>query len=221
MEQLICPVTNNEADKSGRTDSSEDNTNALFPSQLRELRKEKGISQEILARDLGVSKSTIGLYETGDTLPDAQTLHDLAVYFGVSADWLLGLSRARAADANVRRVCDLTGLSEASLNRLVSAAKRKKTTWAAVINQFLLQPRILDALHAYLFFKVNSFAVVGDSKVSDDRLGMIALVDDEAGRCAIMTPDMMDGAMQIEIQKELSEVKQQIKARSDNGAAKE
>lgn len=92
MERLIFPVTKKEAEKSGKTYSSEENKNALFPSQLRELRKEKGISQETLARDLGVSKSTIGLYETGDTLPDAKTLRDLAVYFNVSSDYLVGLS---------------------------------------------------------------------------------------------------------------------------------
>ena len=92
MEQLIFPVTKKEAEKNGKTYSSEANKKALFPSQLRDLRKKKGISQETLAHDLGVSKSTIGLYETGDTLPDAKTLRDLAVYFGVSADWLLGLS---------------------------------------------------------------------------------------------------------------------------------
>ena len=50
---------------------------ADFARSLSLLRQEKGISQETLARDLGVSKSTIGLYETGDTLPDAKTLRDL------------------------------------------------------------------------------------------------------------------------------------------------
>lgn len=115
MERLIFPVTKKEAEKSERKYSSEKNKNALFPSQLRELRKEKGISQETLARDLGVSKSTIGLYETGDTLPDAKTLHDLAVYFGVSSDWLLGLSLARSTNAELRKICEYTGLSEQSV----------------------------------------------------------------------------------------------------------
>ena len=83
MKTLIFPVTKKEAEKSGTSYSSEANKNALFPTQLRELRKEKGVSQETVARDLGVSKSTIGLYETGDTLPDVKTLSDLAKYYGV------------------------------------------------------------------------------------------------------------------------------------------
>ena len=118
MERLIFPVTKKEAEKSGRKYSSEENKKALFPSQLRDLRKEKGISQETLARDLGVSKSTIGLYETGDTLPDARTLYDLAVYFDVSADYLLGLQTTPSTDMNVKTICEYTGLSEKSINHL-------------------------------------------------------------------------------------------------------
>lgn len=105
MERLIFPVNKKEAEKSERKYSSEKNKNALFPSQLRELRKEKGISQETLARDLGVSKSTIGLYETGDTLPDAKTLHDIwRSTLAVSSDWLLGLSKTKSTDIDVQKL---------------------------------------------------------------------------------------------------------------------
>lgn len=111
MEQLIFPVTKKTAEKQNGTFSSEANKNALFPTQLRELRKGKGVSQEQLSKDIGVSKSTIGLYETGDTLPDAKTLRDLAVYFGVSADYLLGLSTYEEKTSEKITAQDM-GLSE-------------------------------------------------------------------------------------------------------------
>ena len=111
MEQLIFPVTKKASEKQGGVYSSEANKNALFPSRLRELRKEKGVSQDQLSKELGVSKSTIGLYETGDTLPDAKTLRDLAVYFDVSVDWLLGLATERTTDSDIKKVCKYTGLS--------------------------------------------------------------------------------------------------------------
>lgn len=69
MERLKFPVTKKDAEKMGIPYSSEANKNALFPSRLRNLRKEKGVSQKELADFLGLSKSTVGLYETGDTLP--------------------------------------------------------------------------------------------------------------------------------------------------------
>lgn len=92
MEQLDFPVTKKDAEKQGLQYSSGANKNARFPVRLRQLRAKKEISQAALAEQLGVSKSTVGLYETGDTLPDAKTVRDLAVYFEVSADYLLGLS---------------------------------------------------------------------------------------------------------------------------------
>lgn len=94
MEQTFFPVTRREAERSGTQYSSEKNKNAGFPSRLRELRKEKGVSQDTVSKELGVSKSTVGLWETGDTLPDAKSVYDLAVYFEVSTDYLLGLSKS-------------------------------------------------------------------------------------------------------------------------------
>lgn len=94
MEQSFFPATRREAERRGVPFSSETNKNAPFPSQLRELRKKKGVSQEAFAKVLGVSKSTVGLWETGDTLPDAKSLRGMAEYFDVTADYLLGLSTA-------------------------------------------------------------------------------------------------------------------------------
>lgn len=120
MEKLIFPVTKKEAGKVGTSYSSEANKNALFPSQLRKLRKEKGVSQETVARDLGVSKSTIGLYETGDTLPDAKTLCDLAKYYEVSADYLVGITAAKTSDPNIKLVLEKIGITEKAFDALTN-----------------------------------------------------------------------------------------------------
>lgn len=58
---------------------------------LKELRLKKGITQAELADLLGVSPSTIGMYEQGRREPDSSTVKWLAEYFGVSADILLGV----------------------------------------------------------------------------------------------------------------------------------
>ena len=120
MEQMFFPVTQKKASKTGVEWSSVANKNAIFPTQLRDLRREKGVSQDELSKILGVSKSTLGLWETGDTLPDARSLHDLAVYYGVSADYLLGLTDVQTSDVNVKTICGYTGLSEKTCNWLVT-----------------------------------------------------------------------------------------------------
>jgi len=62
-----------------------------FGERLKTLRKKKNESQENISRELGLGNCTYGTYENERYLPDAVTLRDLAVYFGVSADYLLGL----------------------------------------------------------------------------------------------------------------------------------
>ena len=59
-------------------------------TRITELRKEKGLSQVGLAKELGVDCSTIAKYETGDRLPDVVMLCKLASFFGVFTDYLLG-----------------------------------------------------------------------------------------------------------------------------------
>lgn len=58
--------------------------------KLKELRKEKGISQLKLALILNTSQNTISRYETGEREPGINELIKLAEYFNVSIDYLVG-----------------------------------------------------------------------------------------------------------------------------------
>lgn len=58
--------------------------------RLKELRKQRGISQLKLAMDLGLSQNTVSRYETGEREADYRTLILLGDYFNVSIDYLLG-----------------------------------------------------------------------------------------------------------------------------------
>lgn len=70
--------------------SNVDEQNVLLRTRLVELRKEKGLSQVAIAKELGVDCSTIAKYETGDRLPDLVMLCKLADYFNVTTDYLVG-----------------------------------------------------------------------------------------------------------------------------------
>ena len=54
------------------------------------LRKKQNMSQKELSEKIGVSRSTIGMYETGEREPDFETLEALADVFNVNMDTLLG-----------------------------------------------------------------------------------------------------------------------------------
>ena len=53
---------------------------------------EKGLSQVQLAKETGLGKSAIGVWELGQRVPSALAIITLAKYFGVSSDYLLGIT---------------------------------------------------------------------------------------------------------------------------------
>ena len=65
---------------------------AKFSEIIKLLRIERGITQEQLAALLKVSRSTIGMYETGSREPDFETLEAIADIFNVDMDYLMGRS---------------------------------------------------------------------------------------------------------------------------------
>ena len=63
----------------------------IFIEILKEMRLSRGMSQEKLAKETGLSQSAIAFWEKGQRVPNALAVITLARYFGVSSDWLLGL----------------------------------------------------------------------------------------------------------------------------------
>ena len=66
-----------------------------FAERLRELRREKGVTQQTVADYLEVKHRSYQCYEGGDRRPDYERLILLADYFEVTTDYLLGRSDRR------------------------------------------------------------------------------------------------------------------------------
>jgi transcriptional regulator with XRE-family HTH domain len=85
----------------------------LFVDILKELRNKKGISQGRLAKEVGVSAGNVSDWETGKTKPGYNALAELARFFGVSADYLLGISSGNTGGvARSALQCDGVPLTE-------------------------------------------------------------------------------------------------------------
>ena len=69
-------------------------------SRIKILREKRGIIQEILAAELGITQQMLSKYEKDVTIIKVDILKKLAEYFNVTTDYLLGVS-------DVKR--DLTG----------------------------------------------------------------------------------------------------------------
>ena len=65
--------------------------NLSFCKRLKALREDVGISQAKMAKEIGTYQQTIARWEKGITEPDTEMMAKICLFFGISADYLLGL----------------------------------------------------------------------------------------------------------------------------------
>lgn len=88
----------------------------IFRERLKELRGNSRLQD--VAKDIGISRASLGYYENGDRKPDIEILMKLADYYHVSSDYLLGMSDVKKADSTIQSMVLKTGLSENVINKL-------------------------------------------------------------------------------------------------------
>ena len=67
----------------------------MIGPRLKQLRREKRLSQEQLGMELNLSQATISSYETGDRIPDIGVINIICDYFNVSMDYLSGRCKTK------------------------------------------------------------------------------------------------------------------------------
>lgn len=88
--------------------------------KIKTLRTAKKMSQKELAERIGIAKSVISFYESGDRFPSYDVLIKIARIFNVTTDYLLDVERERTVN--------VSGLSEediAAVTTVIDALKRK------------------------------------------------------------------------------------------------
>ena len=97
----------------------------MLAERIKTLREQAGMSQEKLAKRLGITRSSVNAWEMGISTPSTQYIAERAGLFRVSADYLLGLSEtatvsvAGLTEADVGLVCHL-------ISHLRGGAEREK-----------------------------------------------------------------------------------------------
>lgn len=64
-------------------------------NRIKKLRKELGISQLELAKEMNVHQTAVSQWETGKTMPDISLIVKLSIYLGCCVEYLLGTSDNR------------------------------------------------------------------------------------------------------------------------------
>lgn len=72
--------------------------------KLKLLRKTQNKTREQVASDLGIKVRALQTYETGERIPPTEMLAELAKYYNVSADYILGLSDIATTEANIEEI---------------------------------------------------------------------------------------------------------------------
>jgi transcriptional regulator with XRE-family HTH domain len=88
----------------------------MIAEKIRILRTERNMSQSELARKLGLSRNGVNSWEQSLSAPSLTYLVELAKFFHVTTDYLLGLSE--------RTSIDVVGLSEEDIALISDIASR-------------------------------------------------------------------------------------------------
>lgn len=91
----------------------------MIADKIKALREAKGITQSELAKSLSVTRAGVNNWEQGLSIPAPSSIVEIAKYFGVSTDYLLGIEN--------NAVLDVSGLDDKDVAILAELAERLKS----------------------------------------------------------------------------------------------
>ena len=83
-----------------------------FADRLKEMRADRSITQVQLAADLGVSKGTVAMWETGKREPNFETVCTLSDYFDRRVDYILGQTEDKSSPKMTEEEIEQLGIWE-------------------------------------------------------------------------------------------------------------
>jgi transcriptional regulator with XRE-family HTH domain len=105
----------------------------LFGERLLSIRKKKKVSQDELAKQIGVHAPVIGRYERNEVKPSIDVATNIANALGVSLDFLVGITDVDLDNEVLHQVMDIQKLNEddkkqitSTINALLRDAKARK-----------------------------------------------------------------------------------------------
>ncbi len=112
--------------------------NIYFGENLKNLRHNKNLTQEKLADFLGVSFQTVSKWERGDNYPDITMLPEIASFFKVSVDDLLGVNRAENEKEIEEKLKEYDNLTDSKLmQEIINELKPKYPNDFRVLIRYL------------------------------------------------------------------------------------
>lgn len=147
--------------------------------RFRELREnyyeERGdimndLNQTDFSKQIGLSRAIIIKLENGETKGyKTDILKKYSDFFGVSTDYILGLSNLKTKDEDIKMISGYTGLNEESLqvlNDMNTQLSPEHERWIATLNAIIHNPNILYVISDIIYHK-KLYGVLEESRTPD------------------------------------------------------
>lgn len=130
--------------------------NIYFGENLKSLREKRELTQANLAGFLGVSFQTISKWERGETYPDISYLPDIADFFGVTIDSLLGADRGE----NERKINEYITLFDTTYftntDKLIDKFEKAVTEFPSDFRILVRYMELMIEVKDHPFIKTNN-----------------------------------------------------------------
>ena len=118
----------------------------MIGKRLKELREEKELNQEEFAKILNVSRSSIGMYESGKREPSDELKKQMADFFNCSVDYLIGNSDIK------REPSQILGFDKAKILEALEIVRKGKPNTIEIETDDLTDEDIED-IKEFIRFK--------------------------------------------------------------------
>jgi transcriptional regulator with XRE-family HTH domain len=120
--------------------------NIYFSENIKQLRKERDLTQEALADFLGISFQAVSKWERGESYPEIEMLPVIAAFFGITVDELLGIDKSVKEESITAYISKYENMrlkdTTAVLHELKAATKEFPNEYAILIRYMeLLQTK--------------------------------------------------------------------------------
>ncbi len=132
-----------------------DRYNDVFPTRLRELIEKNDTTITAVAKKLGISRQAVSQYTMGQGQPNADKLVQIAEYFEVSCDWLVGRQGAtKRFETDLPGVCKFLNMDESCVKSLQGIAQIAEN-YPGALHWLLLNDIFEPALQSIMQYYVN------------------------------------------------------------------
>ena len=102
----------------------------MLSENLKTLRKQRGMSQEVLAQQLNVVRQTVSKWEKGLSVPDAEMVTRIAELFEVPVSELLGVNMKSGGEGEVNEVAQQLAILN---DYLADKSQRNRRIWRGIL----------------------------------------------------------------------------------------